>query len=149
MKRILLLLTSVIFAPYAAADIMCYACGGTGEESTCLNNPDRVVKCPYECCTITRIEFIEDGTLSSFGRGCQNNCKKDGVYKTPDSTFLTYQTYCRSPKCNDGDGTEDPDGGKGDGSNEIHGIKGKSGCLAVSASFSTLLLPLLGRLILR
>ncbi|XP_066967358.1 glycosylphosphatidylinositol-anchored high density lipoprotein-binding protein 1-like [Macrobrachium rosenbergii] len=152
MKRILLFLTTAFFAPYAAAYIMCYTCVSTPEDSTCLNDPEKVqigspvTNCSMECCTITRLEFIEDGTLSSFSRGCQNDCEKDGIYKYPDSTFLTYKTYCRSPRCNEGDGTEDPDG-KGDGSNEIHGIKGKSGGIAVAASFSTLLL-FLGLLIL-
>ncbi|XP_068227450.1 uncharacterized protein [Palaemon carinicauda] len=146
MKVNLLIITAALYLPHVAANIMCYTCVSTLDDRTCIDDPQKVAlsspitNCSMECCTVTRQEYIEDGSIASFSRSCQNNCEKDGVYKYPDPTFLTYFTYCRSPLCNEGDGTENPDGGQGDKSREIWGIKGKSSCAFVSPSISTLLL---------
>lgn len=149
--------------PSAAGNsLSCYTCVSMPNDLTCLNDPESVTSsvpitdCDMEgevCCTITRINFLEDETkLQSFSRGCTDKCPKKSFEEVKDATYVTYSTVCKTPKCNVGPGDK-PLTGKGGSqdakSNEIWGIQGlPSSADALSASL-LLLLPALTLLLLQ
>ncbi|XP_069958123.1 uncharacterized protein [Cherax quadricarinatus] len=142
MKTLLLMiLVSLAALPPPAQGLQCYTCVTSGNDMTCLSDPEHVVNgspitdCKQGeniCCTITRQEYLETpGVAQSFGRGCQENCMEDGFSENPDSTQVIYLTYCKTPKCNKGDGNVPlDDGGGGDDSNKDNVIKNIPGNVA-------------------
>ncbi|XP_045121139.1 glycosylphosphatidylinositol-anchored high density lipoprotein-binding protein 1-like [Portunus trituberculatus] len=165
MRTILLLVVVVMFlgGPLSVAgnSLRCYTCVSMPNDLTCMNDPDSVTSsvpitdCDMDgevCCTITRINFLEDETkLQSFSRGCTDKCPKKSFEKVEDATYVTYNTVCKTPECNVGPGDKPLTGSGGSQdakSNEIWGIQGlPSGANALSASL--LLLTVLPLLLLR
>ncbi|XP_042241508.1 uncharacterized protein LOC121879076 isoform X1 [Homarus americanus] len=152
MRGFLVYFLALVVLVSLSEGLECYTCVSNMNDLTCVNNPSDVVNgspitnCKQGdnmCCTILRQEYLEEkGKVISFSRSCQKDCPKNGFHKLPDSTFMIYQTYCDTPKCNKGPGNKplnDGGGGGDDDGHVIHNIPGNS-CPASATINSGLLL---------